>query len=587
MTRLRTGVYGITALSPSLSVARVSGRIAYTAREEGKHSIYAIDDPVKLAGAGCRRRSRRGSDGGPGPPRRRRRRRSGRRRRRRSGRGPSAAADARGAAPARRRAPAPARAGSAGATPASGSAEASGTVPDAEGPRGLARSGSGAAGRSRRWPDRRRQRGAPALSARREPGRGDARRPETGLPGAGTPPTQPSYEPKLQLQHVGQPSIGVGVDRFGTYAAGSTALYFGDMLGNRNLAVALQTSASCATSPARSPTRTSTRGSTGASGRSTCPTCTPAATPRRSSTPTGVPLIVDEYLMRQTDVALFGVAAYPISRADRFELQTTFRRYSFSAERRTDVYSYQTGEFLGQDETRIDTGLEPLYLGALSGAFVHDTSVFGAASPILGQRGRSRWAQTAGSRELRGRARRLARVLHARAAGDARAARDALRPLRQRRERRALRLDLSRLPELHPRLRRHRGERVRPRRDRAPARSTTGCSAAGCWWRTPSCAPRSVACSGDASTTGRCRSRSRAVRRRRRRLGRRCGPGAGTRAPASATAAEPVGGEGWSSVGVAGRVNVLGFLVLEVSYARPFQRSGKGWVWQWNLAPGF
>ena len=41
------------------------------------------------------------------------------------------------------------------------------------------------------------------------------------------------------------------------------------------------------------------------------------------------------------------------------------------------------------------------------------------------------------------------------------------------------------------------------------------------------------------------------------------------------------------SVGVSGRLNILGVLVLEVSYAHPLQRSGKGWVWQWNLAPGF
>jgi hypothetical protein len=40
-------------------------------------------------------------------------------------------------------------------------------------------------------------------------------------------------------------------------------------------------------------------------------------------------------------------------------------------------------------------------------------------------------------------------------------------------------------------------------------------------------------------------------------------------------------------VGAAVRLNILGFLVLEVSGAHPFQRPGKGWVWQWTLAPGF
>ena len=65
--------------------------------------------------------------------------------------------------------------------------------------------------------------------------------PEPGLPGATTPPpTTEAYKSKLSLAAVGQPSIGVGAGRFGTYVGGSTSLYFTDMLGNRNLALAIQ-----------------------------------------------------------------------------------------------------------------------------------------------------------------------------------------------------------------------------------------------------------------------------------------------------------------------------------------------------------
>ena len=46
--------------------------------------------------------------------------------------------------------------------------------------------------------------------------------------------------------------------------------------------------------------------------------------------------------------------------------------------------------------------------------------------------------------------------------------------------------------------------------------------------------------------------------------------------------------EGVASAGVAFRVNVLGFAVAEFDFARPFQRTGReGWVFQFNLAPGF
>jgi outer membrane protein assembly factor BamA len=42
-----------------------------------------------------------------------------------------------------------------------------------------------------------------------------------------------------------------------------------------------------------------------------------------------------------------------------------------------------------------------------------------------------------------------------------------------------------------------------------------------------------------------------------------------------------------TSAGVAARINVLGFMVVQVSLARPFERRGAGWVWQWSFAPGF
>jgi outer membrane protein assembly factor BamA len=45
---------------------------------------------------------------------------------------------------------------------------------------------------------------------------------------------------------------------------------------------------------------------------------------------------------------------------------------------------------------------------------------------------------------------------------------------------------------------------------------------------------------------------------------------------------KPVG-----SVGGAVRINVLGFAVAEIDYVRPLNRPGRGWLWQFNLIPGF
>jgi outer membrane protein assembly factor BamA len=41
------------------------------------------------------------------------------------------------------------------------------------------------------------------------------------------------------------------------------------------------------------------------------------------------------------------------------------------------------------------------------------------------------------------------------------------------------------------------------------------------------------------------------------------------------------------SAGVGLRLNLLGFAVAEVNVARPFDRPGKGWVWEFQLQPGF
>jgi outer membrane protein assembly factor BamA len=41
------------------------------------------------------------------------------------------------------------------------------------------------------------------------------------------------------------------------------------------------------------------------------------------------------------------------------------------------------------------------------------------------------------------------------------------------------------------------------------------------------------------------------------------------------------------SVGAAARVNVMGFAVAEIDYVRPLDRPGRGWLWQFNLRPGF
>jgi outer membrane protein assembly factor BamA len=41
------------------------------------------------------------------------------------------------------------------------------------------------------------------------------------------------------------------------------------------------------------------------------------------------------------------------------------------------------------------------------------------------------------------------------------------------------------------------------------------------------------------------------------------------------------------SAGVGLRINLLGFAIAEVDLVRPFDRPDKGWIWQFELQPGF
>jgi hypothetical protein len=42
-----------------------------------------------------------------------------------------------------------------------------------------------------------------------------------------------------------------------------------------------------------------------------------------------------------------------------------------------------------------------------------------------------------------------------------------------------------------------------------------------------------------------------------------------------------------SSVGALARINLMGFAIAEIDYVRPLDRPGRGWLWAFNLRPGF
>jgi hypothetical protein len=101
-------------------------------------------------------------------------------------------------------------------------------------------------------------------------------------------------------------------------------------------------------------------------------------------------------IFRETHSSATGYAAYPFSRAQRFEVAASYRNIRFGREVRTEFFSPVTGQFLGQEEEDLDAP-GALNLAEGTAALVYDTSVFGATSPILGRRWRLDVSPTFGS----------------------------------------------------------------------------------------------------------------------------------------------------------------------------------------------
>jgi len=104
----------------------------------------------------------------------------------------------------------------------------------------------------------------------------------------------------------------------------------------------------------------------------------------------------ETFLSRETHRVASTVLAYPFNRAERIEMQTGVRSIGFETERLTDSFSPVTGKLVGSSSTDLPSPKALNFVEATA-AFVHDTSLYGATSPILGQRYRFEVAPTLGS----------------------------------------------------------------------------------------------------------------------------------------------------------------------------------------------
>ena len=402
----------------------------------------------------------------------------------------------------------------------------------------------------------------------------------------GLPPQQEyevsPYKPGLSLEAVGPLTLGVGADRYGAAVGGGISLYFSDLLGNQSVVTAFQISSGISggfsfrdTAAQVAYQNQAHRLNWGLIGGQV-PYLSGGIFSELDSTQT---LLTDTTILnRQTDRSGAGFVAYPLSRADRIEFQGGISQISFDQIVRTETYSLRTGQLIAEDTTRSPAG-PSLTLGTSSAAYVHDTSVFGATSPVQGQRYRLEAAPTFGSinfTNLLADYRRYympasfytlaGRVMHYGRYGSG-ADDTALFPL------------FLGYPNLV------RGYDVN---SLGPSDCVPDATGSSC--------PIYDRLLGSRMLVGNLEFRF-PLLRPFGASSRMYGPipveiaafaDAGVAWDRTVTPTL-FGGDrrGVSSAGVAARVNMYGFAVLEFDLVRPFQRPTQGWMFQFNLAPGF
>jgi len=194
------------------------------------------------------------------------------------------------------------------------------------------------------------------------------------------------YGAGLSLDYIAQPQLAVGTGAYGTYVGAGAALYWSDMLGNRNLTTALQVNGGYKDI-------TAILGYTNLRRRvnwGVFVTQVPYLASYYGYSEDfsgGQPLLLEQnYRFRQTNRDLTGVLAYPLNRAQRLEFSAGLRDIRFDAEIKTIVRDYVTGAKLDEFTESVPTGLPGITTGIASTALVYDQSLYGATGPILGQR---------------------------------------------------------------------------------------------------------------------------------------------------------------------------------------------------------
>jgi WD40 repeat protein len=210
-----------------------------------------------------------------------------------------------------------------------------------------------------------------------------------------------SYSSKLSLDQVGQATIGVGTDPLGTYVGGGVSMLFSDMLGDHLLGATIQANGGIQDIGGWVGYENRKHRWTWGAAVQQVPLVS-GAFASGLDTINGQQVFFEQVeVFRETHRAAQGYVAYPFSRAKRFELGAGVRNISFSRELQTQAFAVSNGQLVLDEKRDLDAP-SGITLGEATAALVHDSSIFGVASPILGQRYRFEVSPTIGSLNFTG-----------------------------------------------------------------------------------------------------------------------------------------------------------------------------------------
>ncbi|NNF29717.1 MAG: BamA/TamA family outer membrane protein, partial [Gemmatimonadetes bacterium] len=184
------------------------------------------------------------------------------------------------------------------------------------------------------------------------------------------------YNSSLQLDYVGQPSIGVGADAFGSYIGGGAAAYFSDMLGDRFLGLALNANGTIKDIGGQAFYLNQKKRINWGGGIQH----TPFLRQYVGIGPGSFQVIKERIFID----AVEGLLAYPLSATRRIEGGLGFTRYGFDLEQET-YFTDAFGQIIDFERESIESR-DPLNLASVSLAFVGDNSYAAFTSPVRGSR---------------------------------------------------------------------------------------------------------------------------------------------------------------------------------------------------------